>query len=113
METLPDTFIHPAGFSQNVLLTGDCIVTGTDRFIGREVLLLRCEHPRTIELTADQPDHRFDLVIDRQLGVILRLVESFGGDISRDAQVTDIQPDAPLPPAALDFVFPTGTTMLY
>jgi len=27
--------------------------------------------------------------------------------------VTDLGPDAPLPPSAFDFVFPTGTTMLF
>ncbi len=113
METLPDTFIHPAGFCQNVLATGDCTVTGTDRSIGREVVLLRCDHPRTIELPGDRPDHRFDLVVDRELGAILRLVESFGGTVTRDAEVTDIESDAPLPPTVFDFVFPTGTTMLY
>ncbi len=30
METLPDTFVHPAGYCQNVLATGRCAVTGTD-----------------------------------------------------------------------------------
>ena len=33
-ETLPDTFVHPAGFCQNVLATGRCPVTGTD-VVGR------------------------------------------------------------------------------
>ncbi len=28
-ETLPDTFVHPAGYCQNVLATGRCTVTGT------------------------------------------------------------------------------------
>ena len=31
METLPDTFVHPAGYCQNVLATGRCMVTGTRR----------------------------------------------------------------------------------
>lgn len=113
METLPDTFVHPAGFCQNVLTTGRCLVTGTDLVHGREAILLTCHHPRTIEISADRPDHRFDLAIDRQLGVILRLVETIGESVTRDAVVTDIEPDASLPPAAFDFVFPTGTTMLF
>jgi hypothetical protein len=33
--------------------------------------------------------------------------------VTRDAVVTELQPDAPLPPTAFDFVFPTGTTMLF
>src|SRR5690242_15091358 len=28
METLPELFIHPAGYCQNVLATGDCLVVG-------------------------------------------------------------------------------------
>ncbi|MGZ9160663.1 MAG: hypothetical protein ACXW4T_05805 [Candidatus Limnocylindrales bacterium] len=112
-ETLPDTFVHPAGFCQNVLTTGRCLVTGTDLVNGREAILLSCDHPRTTEMSADRPDHRFDLAVDRQLGVILRLVETIGESVTRDAEVTDLEPDAPLPPTAFDFVFPTGTTMLF
>ena len=113
METLPDTFVHPAGFCQNVLTTGRCTVTGTDLVNGREAILLSCDHPRTIEMSADRPDHRFDLAVDRQLGIVLRLVEMIGESVTRDAEVTDLEPDAPLPPTAFDFVFPTGTTMLF
>ena len=45
--------------------------------------------------------------------MILRLEESIGGVVTRDARVTEYAPDAPLPPSAFDFVFPSGTTMLY
>lgn len=113
METLPDTFVHPAGYCQNVLATGRCTVTGTDVVAGREVILLECDHPRAIEVAADRPDFTISIAVDRQLGVILRLVETIGGGSTRRAEVTDIDPDASLPPTAFDFVFPTGTTMLY
>lgn len=113
METLPDTFIHPAGYCQNVLGTGRCTVTGTGVANGREAIFLACDHPRTIEIAGDRPDHRVDLVVDRRLGVILRLVETIGGMTTRDAEVTEILPDAPLPPSAFQFEFPTGTTMLF
>ncbi len=112
-ETLPETFIHPAGYCQNVLSTGRCTITGTELVAGREAILLQCDHPRTIEIPGDRPDHRIDIAVDRQLGVILRLVESFGTTVTRVAEVTDIRPDAPLPPTTFEFVFPTGTTMLY
>jgi outer membrane lipoprotein-sorting protein len=112
-ETLPETFIHPAGYCQNVLSTGRCTITGTELVTGREAILLQCDHPRTTEIPGDRPDHRIDIAVDRQLGVILRLVESFGTTVTRVAEVTDIRPDAPLPPTTFEFVFPTGTTMLY
>jgi outer membrane lipoprotein-sorting protein len=113
METLPDTFVHPAGYCQNVLSTGDCRVVGLGDVSGRETVVLECDHPRTIEMTADRPDFRIRLNVDRADGVILRLEESIGGQVTRDAQVTDYAPDAPLAPNTFDFAFPTGTTMLY
>ena len=57
-ETLPDTFVHPGGLCQNVLSTGRSTVTGTTVAIGREAILLECEHPRTTELVSDRPDFR-------------------------------------------------------
>jgi outer membrane lipoprotein-sorting protein len=113
METLPETFVHPAGFCQNVLATGRCTVVGTDLVHGRETILLSCDHPRTIELAGDRPDHRIDLAVDRGTGVIVHLVETIGGDVTRDAEVTVLEPDAALAPSTFEFVFPTGTTMLY
>ena len=113
METLPDTFIHPAGYCQNVLSTGDCGITGLDEVAGRETIVVECLHPRTIEMAADRPDFRIRLQVDRADGVILRLEESIGGVPTRDAMVVDYAPDAPLPPSTFDFTFPTGTTMLF
>ncbi len=113
METLPETFIHPAGYCQNVLTTGACRVTGLVDVSGREAVVVECDHPRTIEMAADRPDFRIRIAVDRVDGVILRLEESIGGSVTRDAIVTQYLPDAPLPPMAFDFTFPTGTTMLY
>ena len=113
METLPEAFIHPAGYCQNVLATGDCAVVGLDDVAGREAVLLVCDHPRTIEMAADRPDFAIRVWADRSDGVILRLEESIGGVVTRDARVTDYDPDAALAPNTFDFTFPTGTTMLY
>jgi hypothetical protein len=113
METLPDTFVHPAGYCQNVLATGRCIITGSAIVTGREAILLECDHPRTTELPGDRPDFRISIAADRDTGVILELVESIGGVVTRHAEVIELSPDVTLPPAAFRFVFPTGTTMLY
>jgi outer membrane lipoprotein-sorting protein len=112
-ESLPELFIHPAGYCQNVLATGDCRITGTSQVAGREAIVVECDHPRTIERVADRPDFRIRLAVDRRDGVILRLEESMGGEVTRDASVTSYAPDAPLPPAAFDFTFPAGTTFIY
>jgi outer membrane lipoprotein-sorting protein len=113
METLPETFLHPAGYCQNVLATGRCTVVGLDSEVGREVVIVECDHPRTIEMAADRPDFKIRIAVDRADGAILRLEESIAGAVTRDARVTEFQPDVTLPPTAFDFVFPTGTTMLY
>ena len=112
-ETLPDTFVHPAGFLQNVIATGACRVTGGGTHLGRETIEVVCDHPRTSEVHFDRPDVRIELSVDRDSGVILRLVESVGGEMTRHAEVTDFGPDAPLPPSAFDFRFPPDARMLF
>ena len=84
METLPDTFVHPAGYCQNVLSTGRCWVAGTESVGARPAVIVECDHPRTIELAADRPDFHIQLAVDREDGVILRLVESIGGRVTRE-----------------------------
>jgi outer membrane lipoprotein-sorting protein len=113
METLPETFIHPAGFCQNVLATGRCTIVGESEVAGRAAVHVRCEHPRSVEIDGDRPDYRVDIAVDRATGMILRLTERVGDETTRDAEVVDMVPDASLPPTAFDFEFPTGTTMLY
>ena len=88
-------------------------VAGLDEVAGREAIVVECDHPRTIEVVADRPDFRIRIAVDRADGVILRLEESIGGQVTRDAVVTDYAPDAPLAPTTFDFTFPTGTTMLF
>ena len=113
MESLPDLFIHPAGYCQNVLATGDCRITGSTTVAGREALVLECDHPRTVEVAADRPDFAIRVAVDRADGVILRLEESMGGRVTRDAIVTTYDPDVTLPPSAFAFTFPADTTRLY
>jgi len=113
METLPDTFIHPAGYCQNVLATGRCWISGTEIVAGRQAIVVECDHPRTIELAADRPDFHVQVAADVADGAILRLTETIGGEVTRDAEATLYDPDAPLPPATFDFELPSGTTRLY
>lgn len=112
-ESVADTFIHPAGLCANILATGACAVTGTTSVAGREALVLECEHPRTIERIGDRPDFAIRIAVDRRDGVILRLEESIGGRVTRDAVVTSYQPDVTLPADAFEFAFPSDTTFIY
>ena len=88
-------------------------MTGTTTVAGREAVVLECEHPRTVEVVADRPDFMVRIAVDRLDGVILRLEESIGGQVTRDAVVTSYQPNAPLPPDAFEFTFPSDTTFIY
>lgn len=112
-ETLPEVFIHPAGYCQNTLATGSLAIAGTDRVAGREAVVVTCDHPRSIERVADRPDFSIEIAVDRLDGVILRLVETMAGDLTRLAEVVSYQPDAPLPASFFDFEFPDGTTVVY
>jgi hypothetical protein len=113
METLADTFIHPAGFCQNVLATGECRIEGGERIVGREAIVVVCDHPRGAEIWADRPDHAFRVAFDRETGAILSLVETSGGAVTRGATVVAFEPNATLAPGAFDFEFPDGTTTIY
>jgi len=113
LETLPELFVHPAGYCQNVLATGRTWISGTDLVSGRESIVLECDHPRAIEHVADRPDFHVQVFVDRLDGIITRLVETIGGDVTRQALVTSLEPDALLAPGTFDFDFPDGTTMLF
>ncbi len=113
METLAELFVHPAGYCQNVLATGECWISGTDRVAGREAIVVECDHPRAVEATVDRPDYHVQVTVDRLDGVVLRLVESVGDEMTRIAEATYVEPDAALPATTFDFEFPEGTTLLY
>jgi hypothetical protein len=113
METLPETFVHPAGYAQNVLSTGRSWISGTDVVAGREAIVVECDHPRAVEMAADRPDFHIQVAVDRADGVILRLVETIAGEVTREAVATTYLPDAPLAPSTFEFEFPEGSTLLY
>jgi hypothetical protein len=111
--SLADTFIHPGGFAQNVLATGACAVVGTGEVAGRRVVLVRSDRPRSIEVEGDRPDHRFEIAVDRETGVLALLVESFGSAVTRRAEAVELAPNAPLPDAAFDVAVPEDAAEIY
>lgn len=113
METLAELFVHPAGYCQNVLATGECWISGTDRVAGREAIVVECDHPRSVEHEVDRPDYHIQVAVDRLDGIVTRLVESVGDEVTRVAEATYVEPDAALPATTFDFEFPEGTTLLY
>ncbi len=112
-ESLPDAFVHPAGFCQNVLATGRTWVAGTTAVAGREGIVVECDHPRSVLVSADRPDHHVQVVADVETGVILRLVESIGGETTRDAEVVSLEVDAPLSDAIFALSAPPDARRIY
>jgi len=113
LETLPELFVHSAGYCQSVLSTGRTWISGTDVVAGREAIVIECDHPRSVERLADRADFHIQVAVDRADGIITRLIESIGGEVTREATVTSLEPDVALAPGVFDFAFPDGTTMLY
>ena len=113
-ETLADTFIHPHGFCRNVLGTGIVTQLGTAVLAGeREVIVLRCDHPRTSHVLTDRPDHWLEVAVDRQTGLILLLAEHIGRRISRHAEVTSLALDEPVGDEVFAIHVSPDTKLLY
>lgn len=112
-DTLADAFIHPAGYCQNVLATGDCRTVGTDEVAGREVVLLTCAHPRTVEMAGDRPDAGVDVAVDRETGVILRQIERIGDRITRETVAEAFETNPSLPDALFELAFPSDARLIY
>jgi hypothetical protein len=76
-------------------------------------VVVDCDHPRAVEATVDRPDYHVQVAVDRQEGVISRLIESVGNEVTRVAEAVYLEPDAALPATTFEFEFPEGTTQLY
>jgi hypothetical protein len=111
--TLAETFVHPAGFCQNVLATGAARVTGTGTIAGREVIHVAADHPRTVELAGDRPDHRLEAAFDRETGLLALLVEAFGDTVTRHAEAVELTPDASIPDSAFTVAIPGDASLIY
>jgi outer membrane lipoprotein-sorting protein len=95
MESLPEAFIHPAGLTRN-LSTGRVALVGQRLVAGREALVLEIGHPRATVIETDRPDRVVTLAVDRESGVIMLLEERIGDAVTRHAEVTHLEPDAPI-----------------
>jgi outer membrane lipoprotein-sorting protein len=112
-ETLADTFIHPHGYIRNVLLTGPVALLGTTLVHGREAFVLRADHPRSTYVLTDRPDRWLEVGVDRQTGIILRLVERVGDTVTRHAEVTSLELDPAIPDEAFTVHLPEDVRRIY
>ena len=114
METVPDLFIHPGGYCQNVLGTGACQVLGETIHNGRKAILLEERGTRgwwrssPINRLHDPARSRPAVRRDRPARGDRSAARSRGSP-----RRTVFEPDAPLPPAAFQFTFPSDAQILY
>ena len=95
--SLADAFVHPHGFCRNVLATGALSTAGIATSSGgREMTLVRCDHPRSAKILVDRPDRWILVGADRETGMILLLEEHVGDELTRRAEVTSLSLDEPL-----------------
>jgi hypothetical protein len=79
---------------------------------GREAIVLECDHPRTIELTADRRTSRSGSPWTGSTGdPPPRGVDRRREDARRDRH--ELRPRRALPPSAFAFTFPPDTTVIY
>ena len=70
-------------------------------------------HPGVVVWAPARRDYPVLGAVARADGVILRLIETIGGETTREAQATSYLPNAPIPDGTFDFEFPEGTAILY
>ena len=95
MESLPEAFVHPAGLARN-LATGHVILVGQAHIAGREALVLEIGQPRVTIIETDRRDRSVVLGVDRETGIVVLLEERVGETVTRRAEVTYLEPDAPI-----------------
>ena len=111
--TVVDTFVHPHGLCRNVLWTGELRDEGVDAVAGREVRVLRCDHPRASRVLADRPDHRLVVGVDRVTGLVLLLEERIGDQVTHRAEVTSLSLDQPIGDEVFELHLPSDVRRLY
>jgi len=107
-----DTFVHPAGYCQNVLAPGAAWSPDRTWSTGREASSSSAITRERPSLAADRPDFHLSLAVDRETGVILRLVETIGGLTTRQADVVSSCPTRHCRPG-LRLVSLNRDTLLY
>ena len=114
LSSVLDTMVHPHGLIRNVLLTGPVRLVGTTHLAGgRETLVLRADHPRSSEVLTDRPDRWLEVGVDRMTGLITLLTEHVGERVTRHAQATGLEMDAPVPDEAFTVHLPADVRMIY
>ena len=111
--SMADAFVHPHGLFRNVLVTGPLAIVGTQPVGGREAIVVRADHPRSVHVLADRPDRSVEVGIDRATGFLLLLSERIGDSVTHHVEVTSLELDPDIPDAAFELHLASDVRMLY
>lgn len=111
--SLADAFVHPHGLMRNVLVTGPLAVLGKRMVAGREAIVVRSQHPRSVKVLVDRPDRSIEVGFARDSGFVLSLTERIGEQVTRQAEVTRLDLDPDLPETAFGLRLPADVRRVY
>ena len=107
------TFLRPAHFCANTLRSGTLGTIHESIHLDRAALTLESAAPRIIDRVGDHANFRYRVTFDRATGILLSVSEIHDERVIREAQVTAITLDAPIPASEFIIEMPEGVTKIY
>ena len=107
------TLLRPGHFCSNVLSSAVLGAVHETTHLGRAALAVDAAAPRTIDRVGDHATFRYRVTFDRATGILLSVSEIHDDRVVREAQVTAITLDAPIPASEFIIEMPEGVTKIY
>ena len=107
------TFLRSAHFCANTLRSGTLGAIHESIHLDRAALTVESAAPRIIDRVGDHATFRYRVTFDRATGILLSVSEIHDDRVVREAQVTAITLDAPIPASEFIVEMPEGVTKIY
>lgn len=107
------TFLRPAHFCANTLRSGTLGTIQETTYLDRAALTIESAAPRVIDRVGDHAAFRYRVTFDRATGILLAVCEIHDERVVREAQVSAITLDAPIPASEFVLELPEGVKRIY
>jgi outer membrane lipoprotein-sorting protein len=107
------TFLRPAHFCANTLRSGTLGAIHESTHLDRAALIVEAAAPRVIDRAGDHATFRYRVTFDRATGILLGVSEIHDERVVREAHVSAITLDAPIPASEFVIEMPEGVTKIY
>ena len=107
------TFLRPAHFCANTLRSGTLGAIHESTYLGRAALIVESAAPRVVDRVGDHATFRYRVTVDRATGLLLAVSEIHDERAVREAQVSAITLDAPIPASEFAVEMPEGVRRIY